>query len=335
MTVEFLLASVVVGSVVVYALSGGADFGGGAWSLFAYGKRKEAQRNLIEDAIAPIWETNHVWIILVIVVLFIAFPLAFSAIATSLHIPLTVMLIGIVLRGCAFIFRSYGMKEDEKLRSFWEKIFGVSSFLTPIVFGVVVAGIASGKLLVDVEKRKVLTDFVEVWFGIFPLCAGFFCLFTFMFLAAVYLTCETTDKELQQDFRNRALVSAIFVDATALFCLYLSQDHATLFWEGLRNSDYALLFHGFGILLAISIFYSLYLKKYKIARVLAMNKVVCIVLGWAVCQFPFLVVPNLTIYTATAPKNVLYMMFTIIVLGMVVTIPSLFYLYYIFKKKQS
>lgn len=333
MSVEFLLAGVVVSSLVIYALSGGADFGGGAWSLFAYGERKQQQQNLIERAIAPIWETNHVWVILVIVVLFVAYPLAFSSIATSLHIPLTVMLIGIVLRGCAFIFRAYGMKEDKKLHNFWEKVFGISSLLTPITFGVIVAAVANGKLRVDVENSKVMTDFFEAWSGVFPFSVGLFTLFTFMFLAAVYLSCEAENTELQNDFRLRAIFSAVLLDITAMWCLYLSREHATLFWEGLWSSKYAIFFHGCGIALATSIFLTLYRRKYKMARVLAMTKVVCIVLGWAVCQFPFLVVPDLTIYTATAPKNVMYMMATIVFLGMVVTVPSLYYLFYVFKKK--
>ncbi|WP_368239066.1 cytochrome d ubiquinol oxidase subunit II [Candidatus Uabimicrobium amorphum] len=335
MSVEFLLASVVVSSLVIYALSGGADFGGGAWSLFARGERKEQQQNLIERAIAPIWETNHVWIILVIVVLFVAYPLAFSSIATSLHIPLTVMLIGIVLRGCAFIFRAYGMKDDKKLRDFWEKVFGISSLLTPITFGVVVAAVANGKLRVDVENTKVMTDFVEAWWGIFPFSVGIFTLFTFMFLAAVYLICEAGEQKLQNDFRIRAVCSAALLDLTAMWCLYLSRSHAPLFWQGLWSSKYAIFFHGCGMVLATSIFFTLWKRQYKMVRVLAMTKVICIVLGWAVCQFPFLVVPDLTIYTATAPKNVLYMMTTIIFLGMIVTVPALYYLFYVFKRDKE
>src|SRR5687768_10037530 len=99
---DVALAAVLLAALVLYALSGGADFGGGVWDLLARGPRAAAQREQIAHAIGPIWEANHVWLILVVVVLFAAFPPAFAAIATVLHVPLTLMLIGIVLRGSAF-----------------------------------------------------------------------------------------------------------------------------------------------------------------------------------------------------------------------------------------
>src|SRR5258707_1200025 len=102
---------VVAGLIVValngYVLLGGADFGGGVWDLLASGPRRDRQRALIAEAIGPIWEANHVWLILVIVVLFTCFPVAFARLAIGLHIPLSLMLIGIVLRGSAFTFRSH------------------------------------------------------------------------------------------------------------------------------------------------------------------------------------------------------------------------------------
>src|SRR5713101_4852408 len=99
-----------LGSLVLYALFGGADFGGGVWHLLATGPRARQQRELVASAIAPIWEANHVWLILVIVVLFTAFPPAFAAVATYLLIPLALALVGIVLRGSAFVFRAYDPK---------------------------------------------------------------------------------------------------------------------------------------------------------------------------------------------------------------------------------
>src|SRR5690349_14916593 len=101
------LAAIALLGLICYALTGGADYGGGVWDLLARGPRAAAQRALIADAISPIWEANHVWLILVIVILFSAFPPAFATIATALHIPLTLMLVGIVLRGSAFTFRAY------------------------------------------------------------------------------------------------------------------------------------------------------------------------------------------------------------------------------------
>src|SRR4029434_10657947 len=101
-----IIAGVIAIALNAYVLTGGADFGGGVWDLFGAGALRQRQRELIADSIAPIWEANHVWLIVVVVVLFTGFPAAFSMLATVLHIPLTILLIGIVLRGSAFVFRS-------------------------------------------------------------------------------------------------------------------------------------------------------------------------------------------------------------------------------------
>src|SRR5207247_3294027 len=101
-------AGIIVGSLTGYARLGGADFGGVVWDLLARGPRRERQRHLIAEAIGPVWEANHVWLILAIVLLFTCFPPAFARLGTLLHIPLSLVLIGIVLRGSAFTFWRYG-----------------------------------------------------------------------------------------------------------------------------------------------------------------------------------------------------------------------------------
>src|SRR5690606_41927918 len=110
---EFFAGTMLI-ALILYALSGGADFGGGVFDLFATGPRKEKQRELIEAAIAPIWEANHVWLIFVIVVLFSAFPPAFSALSIHFHFPLLFVLLGITFRGSAFVFRHYGTRKRKK-----------------------------------------------------------------------------------------------------------------------------------------------------------------------------------------------------------------------------
>jgi cytochrome d ubiquinol oxidase subunit II len=118
-------AWIVVVALNAYVLFAGADFGGGVWDLLASGPRRQQQRDLIARAIGPIWEANHVWLIVVVVVLFVCFPPAFAAFGTVLHIPLSLMLIGIVLRGSAFVFRaySYGPRSEQRR---WGRVFAVS-----------------------------------------------------------------------------------------------------------------------------------------------------------------------------------------------------------------
>src|SRR4030095_1765739 len=98
-SLELVLGLAILISLTFYVLMAGADYGGGVWDLLAGGPRAKAQRELVAEAIGPVWEANHVWLILVVVILFTAFPVAFAFVTTVLHIPLTLMLVGIVLRG--------------------------------------------------------------------------------------------------------------------------------------------------------------------------------------------------------------------------------------------
>ena len=240
MPLETIIAGVMVASLVLYALLGGADYGGGVWDLFAFGRRAREQRALIAKAISPVWEANHVWLILVIVILFTAFPPAFAAIATALHIPITLLLIGIVLRGTAFTFRTYDVQRDDVQRR-WSLLFSIASIITPILLGTIVGAIASGTI--RVENGSVPNGFVSSWLAPFPLAVGFFALALFAFLASVYLTLETRERELQEDFRRRALISGVIVGLLALTVFVLAQSGAPTVRAGISRTWWALILH--------------------------------------------------------------------------------------------
>ena len=89
LTLPDVMAGLLAVSLNAYVLLAGADFGGGVWDMLASGPRKDRQRAVIADAIGPIWEANHVWLILAVVLLFTCFPPVFAQLAITLHIPLS------------------------------------------------------------------------------------------------------------------------------------------------------------------------------------------------------------------------------------------------------
>src|ERR1700704_3224843 len=157
-SLEFVLGLAMMVSLTFYVLLGGADYGGGVWDLLARGPRATAQRELIAKAIGPIWEANHVWLILVVVVLFTAFPRAFALVFTALHIPLLLMLFGIILRGSAFIFRA-----EDRVRGATRlhaqgrggSVFAMASLATPVLLGVVVGAVSSASIQAPGENDSV------------------------------------------------------------------------------------------------------------------------------------------------------------------------------------
>ena len=328
MPLETIIAAVMIAALIIYALLGGADYGGGVWDLFAFGRRAPAQRALIAEAIGPVWEANHVWLILVIVILFTAFPPAFAAISTALHIPLTLLLIGIVLRGTTFTFRAHDVKRDEVQRR-WSLLFSIASIITPVLLGVVLGTIASGTI--KLENGVVVSGFLKSWLALFPWAVGLFALSLFAYLAAVYLTVEASDHQLQEDFRLRALIASIAVGILALTVFIVAGTGAPTVRAGISRSWWALALHLVTALLATAAFYALWIRKYRLARLCAAAQVSLIILGWALAQFPYLVEPNITIYSAAAPHATLQLLIVALSAGVLVLFPSYYYMFRIFK----
>jgi cytochrome d ubiquinol oxidase subunit II len=268
----------------------------------------------------------------VIVVLFTAFPAAFAVIATALHIPLTLMLIGIVLRGTAFTFRTYDVQRDDVQRR-WSRVFSIASIITPILLGTILGAIASGTI--RVENGAVTSGFLRSWLAPFPLSVGFFALALFAFLAAVYLTVEAPERELQEDFRWRALLSGVIVGVFALTVFILAKQGAPTVRAGISRTWWALGLHILTAIFAISAFVALWTRRYRLARFCAAAQVTMILLGWAFAQFPNLVEPDITISSAAAPRLTLELLLAALMLGAIVLFPSYYYLFRIFKLTRS
>ncbi len=318
-------------SLNAYVLFGGADFGGGVWDLLASGPRRQRQREVIADAIGPIWEANHVWLILAIVLTFTCFPPVFARVGIVLHIPLTLMLVGIVLRGSAFTFRSYDTEHDQSQRR-WGRIFASASLLTPVLLGVSIGAVASGRVGGAMEG-DFTARFVDPWLTPFAFGVGLLTLALFAFLAAVFLTLETNDSELCEDFRRRALGAGLAVFLAAGLVLVLSRGAAPLMTRGLLGSAWALPLHLATGITAIGVLAALWFRRYRLARVGAGLQVSLIFWGWPLSQYPHLLPPGFTISETAAPPVTLRLALIALAVGGVVLLPSLLYLFRIFKSE--
>jgi len=333
-TLAPILAALVALSLNAYVLFGGADFGGGVWDLFATGPRQARQREVISHAIGPIWEANHVWLILAIVLTFTCFPPVFARLGTVLHIPLTLMLVGIVLRGSAFTFRTYDDEHDAVQRR-WGRIFSGASIVTPVLLGVTIGAVATGAVGPLPASGPFADRFVHPWLTPFSFAVGLLALALFAHLAAVFLTLETRDPDLVGDFRVRALWSGGAVFLAALGALLIAPAHAPLVGVGLLASRWSLPFHVATGAAAVATLAALWWRRYHLARVAVGAQVSLIVWGWAVAQYPYLVPPDLTVKSAAAPEATLRLMLIALGLGTAVLLPSLLYLFRVFKAAPS
>jgi cytochrome d ubiquinol oxidase subunit II len=324
-----ILAAVLALSLNAYVLFAGADFGGGVWDLLASGPRRERQREVIAHAIGPIWEANHVWLILAIVLTFTCFAPVYARLGTILHIPLTLMLVGIVLRGSAFTFRTYDTRGDAAQRH-WGRVFASASVITPVLLGVSIGAVASGRVR-PVDSGGFVSQFVLPWLTPFALSVGLLALALFAFLAAVFLTMETHDPELCEDFRRRALGAGVVVFLASSLVLLLSHNAAPLVRAGLMASSWALPLHLATGVSAVAVLVALWFRRFRLARLAVGLQVSLIFWGWALAQYPILVPPDLTIANSAAPDSTLRLVLIALGVGGAVLLPSLWYLFQVFK----
>ena len=324
-----IAAAVLALSLNAYVLFGGADFGGGVWDLLASGPRRDRQRDVITHAISPIWEANHVWLILAIVLTFTCFAPVYARLGTVLHIPLALMLIGIVLRGSAFTFRTYDNEQDSAQRR-WGRVFAGASLITPILLGVSIGAVASGRVI-PATSGSFVQRFIEPWLTPFAFSVGFLALTLFAFLAAVFLTLETRDPELIEDFRRRALAAGIAVFLASALVLILSGPAAPLVRSGLMASSWSVPLHLATGMIAVLVLAALWFRWFRLARIGVAAQVSLIFWGWPLAQYPLLVPPDLTVANSAGPEITLRLVLIALAVGGVVLLPSLWYLFRIFK----
>jgi cytochrome d ubiquinol oxidase subunit II len=328
MTTADLLLLVMVGGLTAYALLGGADFGAGVWDLLASGPDAAGQRRLIVRSLGPVWEANHVWLIFVIVAMFSGFPAAFGVVGSTLELPLALALVGIVLRGSAYVYRAYGAGAAGP-DHWWGRVFAVASTVTPFMLGVAGAAMASGQARSGDPTAPLRSPF--------GLVAGALAVAGTAFLAAVYLCRDASaaadTAHLVDGLRRRALGSALVTGclAAALLPLLWADAPAVAHRFPARGLPFVVVsaFAGLAALFLI------WRRRYGSARLAAGLAVACVVWGWAAAQYPDLVVGHVTARAAAAPVANINALLIAIVVGMALLIPALVVLFRVFARPES
>ncbi len=319
-------------SLVFYVLFGGADFGAGILEMIS----GESDRDTIAHAIGPVWEANHVWLILVVVILFMGFPKVYASLSLYLHIPLLIMLIGIVLRGTAFAFMHYDAIKDQS-NEIYNRIFKISSLVTPLFLGITIGAALLGRI--NPEAETFTEAFIYPWFNLFSFAVGFFTLTLFTFLAAVYLIGETANDRQRKAFTKSARGLNIAAVVTGMIVF------ASAEWEGLPlislfiDSWFAILMLIAATLLLPAVWWSLLKTKIILSRIFAASQVICILLAWFRVQYPVVInrvegYSDLTFYNSAAPDATLLQLVIALVVGSIIILPFLFYLMKTFKGQQ-
>jgi cytochrome d ubiquinol oxidase subunit II len=329
LTLATICAGLIGLGLIAYAVLGGADFGGGIWDLLATGRYAERERQAVANALGPVWEANNVWLVYVIVVTWTAFPAVYATVSTALFVPVVLVLIGIICRGAAFGFRShYGRQAG--MASVWGRVFSVASSITPFLLGMIAGTIARGAI--QIVHGAVSVNYLTVWISPFSFACGAFAIGLCSVLAATYLTVEAQssgDLPLVAAFLVRALVAGAVTALIGAIAAILAKAEAPVLWAGLTGS--ALPLSLAAVLIGLATAATLLLGYYAAARLLVAAETACIFAAWGVAQYPYLIVPSLTLANAATTPSVLVAVIIASGAGMVILFPSLWYLFHIFK----
>src|SRR6266566_5520600 len=334
MTIADVLLSILWLALFIYTIFGGADFGAGMLELFAVGESGSRQEALIDESIGPVWESNHVWLIFLLVVFFTAFPPAFAAINVVLFIPLLLAVIGIVLRGSSFVFKTHGIIKKSRNVKILSRTFSVASAMTPFFLALSAAAIASGVIHIQNESQ-VVTNTGSDWLTPFTLTIGAMALTLCVTISAIYLTVEATsrgDMELAEVFRRRGLIAGALTAALGLLGLILSPSEAPFLWNGMLDKAIPVVI--VTMLIGLAAAAALWFKRYGWARVLIVAEAACLLLSWGVAQFPYLIPPDVKVENASSPQNTQVLLLVGVIIALIIVGPSLWFLYYVFKLKK-
>ncbi len=323
-------------SILLYFLLGGADFGAGIIEMFTSRKNVRRTRKTLYHAIGPIWEANHMWLIIAIVILFVGFPGIYSQLSIYLHIPLLIMLMGIIARGTAFVFRHYDAVRDG-MQDIYNRVFVWSSFITPLFLGIIAGSTISGRI--DTDAKTFASAYIFSWLNFFSVSIGLFTVALCGFLAAVYLIGEADNEDDRWRFIRKAKVMNIIAVVCGIFVFIAAsvEDVPLLQWI-IRDPV------GLGAVIMASL--SLVLlwrwinrKNPAVLRVLVAFQVSMILVAISYAHFPNVVLfrsgENLSLFEGQAPFKTMQALGWALIIGSVFILPALFYLYYSFQKKEN
>ncbi len=335
---EYIVIAYLFLAILLYLILAGADFGAGIIEMFTSKKNVKRTRKTLYHAIGPIWEANHMWLIIVIVILFVGFPVIYSELSVYLHIPLTIMLIGIIARGTAFVFRHYDAVRDN-MQSVYNRIFIWSSVVTPLFLGIIAGSTLSGRI--NPDATTFTSAYIYSWLDWFAVSVGIFTVALCGFLASVYLIGEADDENDRQRFIRKAKAMNIIAVLSGIVVFIAAYLENIPLAKWIFEDKVGL---GAVILATIALIfmwrYVLYLKSITlIPRMLAAFQVTMILLAISYAHFPQFVFLHgrdaLSLLEHQAPYKTMQSLGWALLLGSIFILPSLFYLYYSFQRKEG
>jgi cytochrome d ubiquinol oxidase subunit II len=323
-------------AILLYILLGGADFGAGIIELLTSKANKAKTRKTMYNAIGPIWEANHMWLIIAIVILFVGFPKIYTTISVYLHIPLVCMLLGIIARGTAFVFRNYDAVKDD-MQKVYTPIFVYSSLITPFFLGIIAASAVSGQI--DLEAKDFLSAYVFSWLSWFSVTVGIFTVSICGFLATIFIIGQTHEPGDRAHFvgkARRTIFIVMFCGALVFIAAHFEYIPLVDWIFGDTPGLIAIIAASISLVI---MFYALNRNQPILLRLLAGFQVTMILFAATYTHFPDIVLlkngANLSLMTHQGQAKAIDTLGYALLIGSLFILPALVYLIYIFQRKKE
>lgn len=323
-------------AILLYLLLGGADFGAGIIELFTSRENRHRTRKNMYEAIGPVWEANHMWLIIVIVILFVGFPVIYTTVSIYLHIPLVCMLMGIIARGTAFVFRNYDAVKDNMQRVY-TRIFVVSSILTPFFLGIIAASVVSSRI--DLQAQDFMSAYIYSWLNWFSITVGIFTVTICAYLAAVFIIGQADNEADRLRFTRKAtgLIFIVMGSGMVVFAAAYLEHIPLLYW--ILSDVPGVVALVLATISLIIMFYYLNRNNPVLLRILAGFQVTMILFAATYSHFPDIVLlkggQNLSLLTHQGQHKTIAALGYALLIGSVFILPALCYLIYSFQKKSG
>lgn len=319
-------------SILLYVLLAGADFGAGIIELFSSKQSQNITKKTIYRVIGPVWEANHIWIIIMVVILWVGFPKFYNVLVVYLHVPLTLVLLGVTLRGVSFVFRHYDAFQDTS-QILYDWMFRISSLITPIFLGMTFGAMVSGTIVMDINTMSFYDVFIYPWCNSFSILTGLFFVALCGFLASVLLIGEA-NKEERKIYVRKARVANIVVIVLGFLVLCNGYFNNMTFVTNFIKNPYAMGLVGLSALIIFPLTFSIK-KATKIkSRFLVGVQVVLILLAAIITHYPNLLITangNISIVETASDPKVIKVLAISLIIGGAIILPGLFHLLKSFK----
>jgi len=290
-------AAVIAVAIVVYVILDGFDLGVGI--LFGT-TRSEVHRVQMMDSIAPVWDGNETWLVVIGASLYAAFPAVYAVFLGAFYIPVLLLLIGLIFRGVAFEFRL----RSRRLKGLWDGGFFVGSTVVAFVQGAAIGAMIHG---IPVANNQFAGSAFD-WLRPFPLLTGIGLVFGYALLGAgwIVLKCEGTLRELALR-RIPWLVGAMLAVLALAFGLTL--DYSDIAKSNLAARSWGLVFPAIGVAALLGVLFGTRRQHDVLPFAMTVLFFVCAFLTLGVMFWPYMVPYAITVADAAGPEASLSFLF--------------------------